>query len=45
MVADDSRHQAGTAITRNLIGRNHLDVRVMAAMRQVSREDFVPLDI
>jgi len=34
--------EAGVAVTRNLIGKDRLDKRVMTAMRQVHREDFVP---
>lgn len=30
------------AFTRNMIGRDHLDPRVMAAMQEVPREEFVP---
>ncbi len=37
--------EAGAAITRNLNGRDHLDVRVMPAIRQVSREVIVLLDM
>lgn len=37
--------EAGVAVTRNMIGRDHLDPRVMTAMRQVHREDFVPSDL
>ena len=42
MIADI---EAGVAVTRNLIGKDHLDKRVMTAMRQVHREDFVPPDL
>jgi protein-L-isoaspartate(D-aspartate) O-methyltransferase len=37
--------EAGVAVTRNLIGKDRLDKRVMTAMRQVHREDFVPPDM
>lgn len=37
--------EAGVAVTRNLIGKDRLDKRVMTAMRQVQREDFVPPDM
>jgi protein-L-isoaspartate(D-aspartate) O-methyltransferase len=37
--------EAGISATRKLIGRDHLDKRVMTAMRQVHREDFVPPDM
>ena len=42
MIADI---EAGVAITHNLIGKERLDKRVMTAMRQVHREDFVPPDL
>jgi protein-L-isoaspartate(D-aspartate) O-methyltransferase len=42
MIADI---EARITATRNLIGRDHLDQRVMTAMRQVHREDFVPPDM
>jgi protein-L-isoaspartate(D-aspartate) O-methyltransferase len=42
MIADI---EAGITATRKLIGRDHLDQRVMTAMRQVHREDFVPPDM
>jgi protein-L-isoaspartate(D-aspartate) O-methyltransferase len=42
MIADI---EAGITATRKLIGRDHLDQRVMTAMRQVHRENFVPLDM
>lgn len=35
----------GVAFTRNLIGKQQLDDRIMTAMRQVPREEFVPSDI
>ena len=34
--------EAGVAFTRNMIGKDRLDKRVMTAMRQVPRENFVP---
>ena len=34
--------EADVALTRELTGRDHLDERIMAAMYQVHREDFVP---
>ncbi len=37
--------ESGVAFTRAMTGRNHLDPRVMEAMRRVPREDFVPADI
>ena len=37
--------EAGVALTRNLIGKDRLDNRVMTAMRQVPREKFVPPDL
>ena len=37
--------EAGVAVTRNLIGKDRLDNRVMTAMRQVPRENFVPPDL
>ena len=42
MIADI---EAGVAQTRRLIGRDHFDERVMRAMREVPREDFVPPDM
>jgi protein-L-isoaspartate(D-aspartate) O-methyltransferase len=42
MIADI---EAGITATRKLIGRDHLDQRVLTAMRQVHREDFVPPDM
>jgi len=42
MIADI---EAGVAITHNLIGKDRLDKRVMTAMRQVHREEFVPPDL
>ncbi len=42
MIADI---EAGIAVTRNLIGRDHFDDRVMNAMREVRRENFVPSDM
>jgi protein-L-isoaspartate(D-aspartate) O-methyltransferase len=42
MIADV---ESGIAITRTMTGRDHLDQRVMKAMRGVPREDFVPADI
>ncbi len=42
MIADI---EAGVAFTRNLIGKDRLDNRVMTAMRQVPREKFVPRDL
>lgn len=42
MIADI---EDGVAITQNLTGRDHLDARVMAAMRQVPREKFVPFNM
>jgi hypothetical protein len=42
MIADI---ESGVAITRNQIGRDHLDVRVMVVMRQVPREGFMPADM
>jgi protein-L-isoaspartate(D-aspartate) O-methyltransferase len=42
MIADI---EAEISATRKLIGRDHLDKRVMTAMRQVHREDFVPPDM
>ena len=42
MIADI---EAGVAVTRNLIGKDRLDNRVMTAMRQVPRENFVPPDL
>ena len=37
--------QAEVAFTRNMIGRDALDPRVMDAMRRVPREQFVPLHL
>ena len=42
MIADI---ESGVAFTRNLIGKDRLDNRVMTAMRQVPRENFVPPDL
>jgi protein-L-isoaspartate(D-aspartate) O-methyltransferase len=42
MIADI---EAGVAHTQKLTGRDHLDERVMTAMQQVQREDFVPADL
>lgn len=42
MIADI---ESGVAVTRTMTGRDHLDQRVMKAMRGVPREDFVPADI
>jgi len=42
MIADI---EAGVTVTHNLIGRDHLDNRVMDVMRQVPREKFVPSDM
>lgn len=42
MIADI---EAGVAITRNLIGKDRLDKRVMTAIHQVPRENFVPPDL
>ena len=42
MIADI---EAGVALTRNMIGKDHLDKRVMTAMREVPRENFVPADL
>lgn len=42
MIADI---EAGVAITRKMIGKDRLDNRVMTAMRQVPREEFVPPDL
>ena len=41
MIADI---EAGVAQTRHLIGRDRFSDRVMTAMREVRREDFVPFD-
>lgn len=41
MIADI---EAGVAMTRERIGRDHLDPGVMDAMRRVPRERFVPVD-
>ena len=37
--------EADVAVTRKMIGRDRLDRRVMTAMRQVRREQFVPPDL
>ena len=42
MIADI---EAGVVHTQELTGRDHLDERVMTAMQQVHREDFVPADL
>jgi protein-L-isoaspartate(D-aspartate) O-methyltransferase len=42
MIADI---ESGVAFTRTMTGRNHLDPRVMKAMRLVPREDFVPTNM
>ncbi len=42
MIADI---EAGVANTRDMIGKDSLDQRVMSAMREVRREDFVPADM
>lgn len=42
MIADI---EAGVALTSGMIGKSRLDRRVMTAMRQVPREDFVPPDL
>ncbi len=42
MIADI---EAGVALTHNLIGKDRLDKRVMTAIRQVPRENFVPPDL
>ena len=42
MIADI---ESGVAFTRAMTGRDHLDPRVMEAVRRVPREDFVPTDI
>lgn len=42
MIADI---EAGVTATRHLIGREHLGERVLQALRQVHREDFVPSDM
>jgi protein-L-isoaspartate(D-aspartate) O-methyltransferase len=42
MIADI---ESGVALTRAMTGRNHLDLRVMEALRRVPREDFVPDDM
>ena len=42
MIADI---ESGVAFTRAMTGRNHLDPRVMEAVRRVPREEFVPADI
>ena len=36
--------EAGVAATQKMIGRDQLDEKVMTAMHQVHREDFVPAD-
>ncbi len=42
MIADI---ESGVAITRKMIGKDRLDNRVMTAIRQVPRENFVPPDL
>jgi len=42
MIADI---ESGVALTRAMTGRDHLDPRVMEAVRKVPREDFVPDNI
>ena len=42
MIADI---KSGVAFTRSMTGRDHLDSRVLEAMRKVPREDFVPDDL
>ena len=42
MIADI---ESGIAVTRMMTGRDHFNPRVMDAMRQVPREDFVPADM
>jgi len=42
MIADI---ESGVALTRAMTGRNHLDSRVMEAVRRVPREEFVPADL
>jgi protein-L-isoaspartate(D-aspartate) O-methyltransferase len=37
--------ESEVAFTRHMIGRNYLDPRVMAAMREVPRDTFVPVDL
>jgi len=37
--------ESEVAFTRHMIGRDHLDPRVMAAMREVPRDTFVPPDL
>ena len=37
--------KSGVAFTRSMTGRDHLDSRVLEAMRKVPREDFVPDDL
>jgi len=37
--------ESEVAFTRHMIGRDHLDLRVMAAMREVPRDTFVPPDL
>jgi hypothetical protein len=37
--------ESGVAITRNQIGRDHLDVWVIVVLRQVPREGFMPPDM
>jgi len=37
--------ESEVAFTRHMIGRDHLDPRVMAAMREVPRDAFVPPDL
>ncbi len=42
MIADI---ESGVAVTRKMLGKDRLDKRVMAAIRQVPREKFVPPDL
>lgn len=42
MIADI---EAGVAVTRSMTGRDHLDPRVLEALLEVPREDFVPQDL
>jgi protein-L-isoaspartate(D-aspartate) O-methyltransferase len=37
--------ESEVVFTRHMIGRDYLDLRVMAAVREVPREAFVPLDL
>ena len=37
--------ESEVAFTHSMIGRDHLDPRVMAVMRKVPREEFVPLEL